>query len=81
MANGSRRPRLGVVTRFDARRGLGVVVSREGTEFAFHSTAIGDGSRQILPGTAVSFTVAAAVGGRFEVLVLIPVEADKAASG
>jgi cold shock CspA family protein len=81
VANGSRRPRFGVVTQFDPGRGSGVVVSREGTEFAFHATAIGDGSRKILPGTVVSFTVAAAVGGRFEVLVLMPLEADKATSG
>jgi cold shock CspA family protein len=62
----SRRPYLGSVTSFDARRGLGTVTDSEGLEYEFHATAISDGSRRIDPGTAVSFIVRPGHRGRYE---------------
>jgi len=54
------------VASFDARRGLGTVIDAEGAEFAFHATAIADGSRRIDPGTDVTFAVVAGHRGRYE---------------
>jgi cold shock CspA family protein len=62
----------GRVASFDARRGLGVVADDDGTEFAFHASAIADGSRRIEEGTTVSFTVAPAHRGRYEARTLVP---------
>ena len=66
VAEGTRSPRLGVVHDYDKERGIGAVPSENGVLFGFHSTQIADGSRQIAPGSAVAFRLAAAVGGRFE---------------
>jgi cold shock CspA family protein len=57
---------LGHVTDFDARRGCGTVTDTEGATFAFHATAIADGSRRIALGTAVSFVVAPGHRGLYE---------------
>jgi cold shock CspA family protein len=73
LTGGTRRSRLGTVQAFDAERGLGLVASTEGALFAFHSTAISDGSRWIAVGTRVTFSVAAATGGRFEAAAVTPV--------
>ena len=63
---GTRKARVGRVEAFDAERGLGTVVEAGGEAFAFHSTAIVDGSRQIAVGTIVAFVTAPALGGRYE---------------
>lgn len=63
-------PFLGRVTSFDAQRGLGTVTDTKGSAFAFHATAIGDGSRRIDLGTDVSFVVAAGHCGRYEARAL-----------
>ncbi len=40
-------PRLGRVSAFDARRGLGTVTASGGVTYGFHATAIADGTRRI----------------------------------
>jgi len=62
----TRRPALGRVTAFDARRGLGRVTDSEGAAFEFHATAIVDGSRLIDPGAEVTFSVVPGHRGRYE---------------
>jgi cold shock CspA family protein len=57
---------LGHVTAFDARRGWGTVTDPQGATFAFHATAIVDGSRRIALGTEVSFVVAPGHRGHYE---------------
>ena len=66
--------RLGQVTAFDARRGLGTVTDSLGETFDFHATAIADGSRRIDEGAAVAFTISPGHRGRFEArsLVVLP---------
>jgi cold shock CspA family protein len=54
------------VRSFDQRRGLGEIVSEDGTVFAFHASAIVDGSRKIAAGTPVDFDVEAGLLGRWE---------------
>ena len=70
------RVRLGAVAGFDGDRGLGTVVDADGTTFGFHSTAIAGGSRLIEPGTAVAFTLRAAIGGAVEACGIVPIEAS-----
>ena len=74
VAGGTRSSWLGRVQAFDSERGLGLVVAVDGAVFGFHSTAISDGSRRVAVGDAVSFAVAAAHGGRYEAVGLIPVD-------
>jgi cold shock CspA family protein len=56
----------GVVRSFDEGRGLGELVADDGTTFAFHCTAIVDGSRSIAEGAPVSFEVVPGRLGRWE---------------
>ena len=65
-------PHHGRVAAFDPARGLGEVLDDEGTTFAFHATAIADGSRAISAGTPVAFTVAPGHGGRYQARALTP---------
>ncbi len=58
--------RLGVVTAYDAPRGLGSVSDETGGSWAFHCTRIADGSRQIEVGARVAFTLAAGHLGKME---------------
>ncbi len=46
----------GTVTEFDEHRGLGTVVTADGTAYPFHCTQIAGGTRSIAPGTPVTFT-------------------------
>lgn len=57
---------LGTVSSFDAHRGLGVVTGATGRSWAFHATAITDGSRDIDVGAEVAFAVVAGHRGRME---------------
>ena len=59
-------PRRGRVDVFDDARGTGSVVDDDGSSYAFHCTAIADGTRTIAVGTAVVFTVAPGHLGRVE---------------
>lgn len=54
--------RTGTVVAFDVRRGLGTVRGDDGTEHAFHCTAITDGTRTIDAGTRVRYILAARIG-------------------
>ncbi len=74
MALGTRPSRLGRVESFDGERGLGSVMALDGAVFAFYSTAISDGTRQIAVGSTVSFVVAASHGGRFEAVALTAID-------
>jgi CspA family cold shock protein len=48
----------GVVKEFDAQRGLGVILTRDGEELSVHHSAIEDeGLRTLHPGDIVSFAV------------------------
>lgn len=58
--------RTGSVTSFDDDRGLGVITGDDGRTYAFHCTAIADGSRTIAEGTPVRFDVVAGRLGRWE---------------
>jgi cold shock CspA family protein len=62
----SERTRTGTVTAFDDVRGLGEVTDDDGTVLPFHCTAIADGSRTILVGTEVRFSVRPGPLGRWE---------------
>ena len=55
--------RRGVVARFDEAVGLGAVTEADGTERAFHCTAIVDGSRTIAVGAEVFYRLRAGVAG------------------
>jgi cold shock CspA family protein len=56
----------GTVTTFDERRGLGEITAPDGTIYPFHCTTIADGTRTIIPGTAVEFEVVAGNLGHWE---------------
>ena len=66
-------PKLGRVASFDSTRGLGEVRADSGETYAFHATAIADGSRRVAEGAAVTFTVSPAHRGRYEARSLVPV--------
>ena len=68
---GAAGPLLGRVTAFDPARGLGTVTDDAGAAYAFHATAIADGSRRVEVGTPVSFSLAPGHGGRHEARTLI----------
>lgn len=52
----------GRVSTFDAPRGLGEIVTAEGTVYPFHCTEIADGTRLIDVGTNVRFVPLAKLG-------------------
>jgi cold shock CspA family protein len=60
------RPFRGRVTEFDAHRGLGLVVTDDGSAFPFHCTQIVDDSRVVDVGAAVEFAVIPGGIGRWE---------------
>ncbi len=68
---GATGPHLGRVASFDPTRGLGTVTDDAGPVYAFHATAIADGSRRIDVGTRVSYSLAPGHGGRHEARVLV----------
>jgi cold shock CspA family protein len=77
---GAAGPHLGRVASFDAARGLGTVTDDAGNVFAFHATAIADGSRRIDVGTRVSYSLAPGHGGRHEARTLVVCAQEPAAS-
>jgi len=56
----------GIVTEFDDDAGLGTITADDGTTYAFHCTAIADGTRTIATGTSVEFETRPARHGRWE---------------
>lgn len=65
-------PLTGVVSSFDDGAGLGTVTADDGASFAFHCTAIADGTRTIAVGTAVTFEPRAARNGTYEASAITP---------
>ncbi len=63
--------RTGIVSEFDADRGLGTVRAADGTEHLFHCVEIADGSRRIEVGTEVRFDLLPKFG-RYEAANLRP---------
>lgn len=59
------RARTGIVASFDDGRGLGTI-DDEGERYAFHATALSDGSRTVAPGAEVAFVLGPVPGGSFE---------------
>ena len=49
---------------------MGEITSQDGNVFAFHSTAIANGSRRIAEGTQVEFDVVAGLPGRWEATMI-----------
>ena len=66
-------PHRGRVASFDPRRGLGEVDDEDGTSYGFHATAIADGSRRIVVGAPVVFTISPGHRGLYEARSLMPV--------
>ena len=62
----------GVVATFDDAAGLGTIVADDGTTFAFHCTAIADGSRTIAVDTRVEFEPRPAGHGTYEASAITP---------
>ncbi len=56
----------GQVRSFDESRGFGEITTEDGRTFAFHATAIADGSRKIGQDALVEFDVEAGLPGRWE---------------
>lgn len=56
----------GLVTRFDADKGVGQITADDGARYSFHCTAILDGSRVIKVGTTVEFEVRPGLLGAWE---------------
>ena len=62
----------GSVERFDQEAGLGEVRAWDGRVLAFHCTEIAGGSREIAPGTEVTFEVAPGHLGLWEARSVTP---------
>jgi cold shock CspA family protein len=62
----------GTVTAFDDAAGLGTITADDGTTFAFHCTAIADGTRTIAVGTPVEFETRPAHRGTWEAGAVSP---------
>ena len=62
----------GRVAAFDDHRGSGAVEARGGLQFAFHCTAIADGSRAIAEGTDVRFRLVIGPLGQLEATAIAP---------
>ena len=69
MTSGQRR---GIVSSFDDGAGLGTITADDGTTFAFHCTAIADGTRTIEVNTAVEFEPRPAPHGTYEASAITP---------
>lgn len=57
---------VGTVVEFDEHRGLGAVEADDGRRYAFHCTAIADGTRTIRVDVSVEFEVVAGPLGGYE---------------
>ena len=62
----------GQVSAFDEHRGLGEITAGDGTVYAFHCTAIADGTRTIAVGADVEFVVTPGRLGRWEASAIKP---------
>lgn len=64
---------LAVVATFDDPMGVGELDLGDGRVVPFHCTAIADGSRTIVTGTAVACSLVTAHHGRVEAAAIVPV--------
>ena len=62
----------GTVSAFDEDAGLGTITADDGTTFAFHCTAIADGTRTIGVNIAVDFELRPARNGTWEAGAITP---------
>ena len=62
----------GVVSTFDDAAGLGTITADDGATFAFHCTAIADGTRTIAVDTKVDFELRPARHGTYEASAITP---------
>jgi cold shock CspA family protein len=62
----------GRVTWFDDASGLGTITGDDGQTYAFHCTAILDGSRTIPEGVVVEFETRPARHGTYEAAAITP---------
>ena len=62
----------GAVTAFDERRGLGEITAGDGAVYAFHATAIANGTRTIAVGAEVQFEVRPGRSGNWEAGAITP---------
>ena len=62
----------GTVVEFDDPRGIGTVRTVDGVEYPFHCTAIADGTRTVIVGSVVRWSVAAGRLGRWEAVAITP---------
>ena len=62
----------GTVTEFDEAAGLGTVTADDGSAYAFHCTAISDGTRTIAIDTEVEFDLRPARHGAYEATAVTP---------
>lgn len=65
---------LGIVEDFDSDGGLGSLRTVGGAEYAFHCTAVSDGSRRIAVGTRVAFSIGPIGLGVWEATSITPIE-------
>lgn len=65
----------GRVQAYDYEVGLGTVEAADGRTFAFHCSAISDGTRRIDVGQPVVFTVGPAGPGHWEARLVTPLPA------
>ena len=65
-------PLIGSVASFDQATGWGVVRTGDSDDYAFHCTAIADGTRTIATGIAVTFHLTPGHGGQWEAAGIIP---------
>jgi cold shock CspA family protein len=63
---------MGTVSAFDDAAGLGTITSDDGVTFAFHCTAIADGTRTIAVDTKVDFELRPAHRGTYEASAITP---------
>jgi len=63
---------MGTVSSFDDDAGLGTISAEDGTTFAFHCTAIADGTRTIEVNTKVDFEPTPARHGTWEAGAITP---------
>jgi CspA family cold shock protein len=68
--------RNGVVTSFDAHRGLGEITGADGADYPFHCAEIADGSRRIEVGAAVRFEPVLRLG-RIEAARITPAGTER----
>ena len=69
----TRPPLRGSVTGFDPDVGLGTLRTDDGTEYAFHLTAIADRTREIDVGATVVFDVVAGPDGTYEAAAIVKI--------